>query len=57
MGKSVFVVVAFDLTEYRLVRVFDKLESAEQFKTKLKELLWRKITISKCLIESDEKED
>ena len=54
MGKSVFVVVAFDLTEYRLVRVFDKLESAEQFKTKLKELLWRKITISKCLIESDE---
>jgi hypothetical protein len=49
----IYVVIAHDQTDYRLVRAYSTLEKAEKCKEMLKELLWRKITIDK--IKVDEK--
>ena len=49
--NTVYVVVAFDKTGYRLVRVFSSINNAEVFKVTLKELLWQKITIHTCYID------
>jgi hypothetical protein len=51
MTKFVWVVVAYDPTEYRLVRVFSTEEKAKAFKEFIKELLWRKITIERRYID------
>jgi hypothetical protein len=47
----VYVVVAIDQTGYRLVKVFSTSALAEACKSKLKELLWRTITITVCSID------
>ena len=48
---ELFVVTAYDLTAYRLIRVFSTKEKAEKFKEDLKELLWKQITIDKVVLD------
>ena len=50
---ELFVVIAYDATEYRLTRVFDTEEKAKQFKQFLIELLWKKVTIDKVVLNKD----
>lgn len=49
--KTVYVVIAYDATAYRLIRVFSTEEKAQAFKVTLKELLWQKITINICYVD------
>ena len=49
--KTVYVVIAYDATAYRLTRVFSTEEKAQAFKVTLKELCWQKITIDRCYVD------
>ena len=51
LKMELFVVTAYDLTAYRLIRVFSTKEKAEKFKEDLKELLWKQITIDKVVLD------
>ena len=48
---TIFVVIAYDVTAYRLTRTFSTEEKAAQFKETLKELLWKKITIDETILD------
>ena len=52
--KTVYVVIAYDATAYRLTRVFSTEENAQAFKVTLKELLWQKITIDRCYVDEQQ---
>ena len=51
--KTVYVVIAYDATAYRLTRVFSTEEKARAFKVTLKELCWRNITIDRCYVDEE----
>lgn len=50
---GIFVVVAHDLTGYRLVKAFSKESEAEKYRMMLKELCWRGITIEHIFVDSE----
>lgn len=52
--KTVYVVIAYDATAYRLTRVFSTEEKAQAFKVTLKELCWQKITIDRCYVDEQQ---
>ena len=52
--KTVYVVIAYDATAYRLTRVFSTEEKAQAFKVLLKELCWQKITIDRCYVDEQQ---
>lgn len=50
---TIWIVTAYDPTDYRLTRAFSTLYKAEAFRITLKELLWRKITIDKVVLDKE----
>jgi hypothetical protein len=49
--KTVYVIIAYDKTRYRLTRAFSTEEKARVFMQGLKERLWEHITIDVCCVD------